>query len=89
MALPNFIKAQIVKTTLSNLANNNDLKTTILGVVLAGVQASNLDYGKLLQGDSTQIANAITAVLLAVFGYFTNKKAKPAATPVAPATDGK
>lgn len=54
-------------------AMSNDAKTTLLGLVLGALTASNLDWGKLVSGDKTQVKLAVGAVVVTAFGYLTNK----------------
>ena len=59
---------------------NADTATTIIGVLIAGLSAANVDLGRLAQGDTGEIAKASGAALIAIFGYLTNKnRQKPAA----------
>lgn len=74
-----FVKADFTKALLGKVARDNDTKTTLLGFVAAGLLAANLDWGKLIQGDSTQIGQAVGAAVAVAIGYYTNKPTKPAA----------
>lgn len=76
MGIPNFIKGDIIKAALRNVAGNNDTKATILGFVASAVLAAQIDYGKLLQKDPNEIGKAVGVLVAAVFGYYTNKKDK-------------
>ena len=71
MSIKSSLEGTILGKILSNLSASEP-RTTILGVVLAGIVASKLDYSQLIQGDPTQIANAVSAVVIAVLGYYTN-----------------
>ena len=73
MSLPNAIKGDIVRKVVQNLSDSEP-KTTFLGFLLAALVATKVDYGKLLAGDSTQIASAISAVVIAALGYYTNNR---------------
>jgi len=77
----NFIKkfalSKVIKNVLSKISA--DHKTTIVGVLGAALLSANIDFGKLIEGDADQIANSVSAVVLALIGYFTNKEAKDAA----------
>lgn len=55
---------------------SRDRLTTLLGAVLAALAATNIDYVGLLSGDWKQVSTAIAVVVVAVFGYFTNKPDK-------------
>lgn len=77
--LPNFIKVPFIKSCLGRIASSNDTKTTVLGVVAAAVLASEIDYGKLLNGDGGEIGKVVGVVVVALIGYYTNKHPKPAA----------
>lgn len=79
MSLTKSIEGTILGTVLKKVAASEP-KTTILGVILAGAVAANLDYAKLLQGDPQQIGNAVAAIVVAVLGYYTNNPStsKPA-----------
>ena len=72
--LKKLIGVQVIKNVLSKLSA--DHKTTLVGVLGAALLTANIDFGKLLEGDSAQITNAVTAVVLALIGYFTNKGGK-------------
>jgi hypothetical protein len=52
----------------------NDGKTTLLGVLMAALTAMQVDYVKLAHGDLFEIFKISTALLQALFGYYTNKK---------------
>jgi len=67
-----FVKADFAKALVGKISNDN--KATILGVALAGLMASRLDWGLLMKGDSSQMGVAVGAVVTAVLGYYTNKK---------------
>lgn len=87
MSLSTLIKGKILGTVISKVAASEP-RTTIAGAALGGLIAAQIDYNKLLQGDPQQIAAAIAAVIVAVWGYFTNH---PKATPpvaAAPAAQG-
>jgi hypothetical protein len=71
MSIKTSLEGTIIAKILSNLAASEP-KTTILGALLAGIVATKIDYSQLLQGDPTQIANAISAVVITVLGYYTN-----------------
>lgn len=78
----NFLKklalTQVIKNVLSKVSA--DHKTTVVGVLGSALLAANIDYGKLIEGDTPQVTNAVTAVVLALIGYFTNKGDKSDAT---------
>jgi uncharacterized protein YacL len=73
MSLKTGVEGDIISKVLKNLAASEPI-TTILGAVLAAVVASKINYSLLLQGDSTQIASVITAIITALLGYYTNNK---------------
>lgn len=73
MGVPNFVKADIVKAALKKVANDNDTKTTVLGVVGGAVLASQIDWAKLFQHDPGQIGLLIGTIVATAFGYYTNK----------------
>lgn len=52
---------------------SRDRLTTLLGAVLAALAATNIDYVGLLSGDWRQVSTAIAVVIVAIFGYLTNK----------------
>ena len=79
MTAPNFIKADILKSVIKNLATSPDHQTTALGLVGGALLAANIDYGKLFAKDPGEIGKAVAVVLIAVFGYLTNKGAAPSA----------
>ena len=59
---------------------NKDLATTILGLIIAAATAA-MPIVEVAQGvwNATTIWQLVSAVGIAVFGYFTNKVATPAA----------
>jgi hypothetical protein len=63
----------IVKTIIDKIAKSEP-RTTVLGFVLAGVIAAQVDYSKLMQKDPVQIGNLIGAIVTALLGYYTNNK---------------
>jgi len=71
-----WVKVRIIRSFLGGLANSNDTRTTVLGIVAAALLAAQLDWGKLLHGDPDQIGLAAGAVVAALFGYLTNKPSK-------------
>jgi len=72
-----FVKVDFAKAFVSRLATSNDTKATILGLIAGGLLAANLNWALLLKGDSTQIGQAVGAVVAVLLGYYTNKKDKP------------
>lgn len=72
--LPTFVKADFAKAMLSHIASDNDTKTTILGVLAAGILTAGLDWGKLFHGDSGEMGKAAGALVAVALGYYTNKK---------------
>jgi hypothetical protein len=74
--LPAFIKADFLREALKRVASSNDTKTTILGVGAGALLAANLDWTKLLHGDSGELGKATGAVIVAALGYYTNKASK-------------
>jgi len=67
------VKAAIVKSFVGSIASSNDTKTTVLGIAAGAVVAAQIDFGKLLKGDGTEIGKAAGAVVAALIGYYTNK----------------
>jgi len=53
---------------------NSDHKTTVFGVLGAAVIAANANPDQVLQGDMQEISKLLVALLIGVWGYFTNKK---------------
>lgn len=78
MGIKSFFINRAVKGRLK--AMNTDKGTTILGVVIGGVVAANIDYSKLLAGDHTEVSKGIGAVVIALFGWLTNKVGKRVST---------
>jgi hypothetical protein len=68
-----FIKADFAKALLSRVANDNDTKTTILGLAAGALLAANLNWGLLFKGDSGELGKAAGAVIAVLIGYYTNK----------------
>ena len=50
-----FIKVRFAKSMLGQLAQNNDTKTTMLGLAAGALLASQLDFGKLLHKDPDEL----------------------------------
>lgn len=53
---------------------NKDNVTTVLGVILGALVASQVDYAKLLAGEHNEIAKVVGCVVLALNGWLTNKR---------------
>lgn len=71
-----FVKADFAKALLGRLAKDNDTKTTLLGIAAAALIAAQLDWGKLVAGDSAELGKAAGAVVAGLLGFYTNKKDK-------------
>lgn len=71
------VKARIIKAFIGSIARSNDTRTTIMGIVAAGLIAAQLDWTALLKGDPDQIGLAAGAVVAALWGYWTNKPDRP------------
>jgi len=67
------VKARIIRAFINSIARSNDTRTTIMGIVAAGLIAAQLDWTALLKGDPDQIGLAAGAVVAALWGYWTNK----------------
>ena len=52
---------------------NHDNLTTVLGLILGGLVAANVDWGLVLNGDRAQLGKIIAAVVLVLYGWSTNK----------------
>jgi len=65
---------RLVVGLLRGLAGSEDTRTTLAGLVAAAVIASSVDLDRLLAGDAVSIAHAISAILVAVLGYFATRK---------------
>ena len=83
MGLPSFIQGKILSTAVKKIADSEP-RTTVLGFVLAGVEAAHIDYGKLLQKDPVEIGNAIGVVATALLGWYMNHKALVQTAPAPP-----
>ncbi len=70
----NSVKGLIVKSVLGKIAGNPDSATTLLGLLAGAVVASKVDFGKLVSGDGNEIGTAIGAVVVALIGWYTNRK---------------
>lgn len=72
MSLKTAIEGSFVKKFISGIANK-DHGTTLLGFVAGSLVVANIDFNKLLQGDHTELSKAVGTLVLAAFGYLTNK----------------
>lgn len=54
----------------------NDTKTTMLGAILGGLLAANVDYAKLLDGDPQAAGQLVGAAIAGLLGFYTNKVEK-------------
>lgn len=86
MGLIASIKGKILKTAVNKVAASEP-KTSILGALLGGIVAANIDYNKLLQGDPQQIGNAVGAAVVVLLGWFANNAHKKAVPPTEPPPD--
>lgn len=73
MSLSSSIKGSILGSAIKKVADSEP-RTTLLGFAAAAVLADKIDYGKLFEGDPQQIGTFVGAIVVAVFGYFTNHK---------------
>ena len=72
-----FIKADFLKAIVGTIAKSNDHKATLLGALgVAIIGTTQVDWGKLVNGDSTEIGKVVGAIVVGLLGYFTNKKEK-------------
>lgn len=71
MSFSSSIKGSILGSAIKKVADSGP-RTTVLGFVAAAILADKIDYGKLFDGDPRQIGNLVGAVIVALFGYFTN-----------------
>jgi len=65
-----------LKTALKKFSTDNSTKTTVLGVLAAGLLAADIDFGKLLTGDVAEITKVVSAVVALLFGFYTNRPNK-------------
>jgi len=79
----NWLKRRLVNREVKGMMKgmSNDHKSTVLGAVLAGLQLVNVDYVKLMQGDSAEIGKAVGAVVTALLGWYINKPTPPVEPP--------
>jgi len=79
MGLRNWLTNRAVRGRLKEAYNSmgNDKKTTVLGVVLAGLIGSKVDWTKLAEGDLSQIGMLAGAIVTALLGFLINRKDKP------------
>jgi hypothetical protein len=61
-----------MRSILKSIASN-DKKTTVLGIVAGALLAAQIDFGALINGDSTAIGQAAGVVVATLIGYYTNK----------------
>lgn len=73
--VPTFVKVEATKSFLKELANSANHKTTFVGVVGAALLASDVDWGRLFNGDHGEAGKLAGVVTVALLGYFTNRKA--------------
>lgn len=71
MSISSFAKGEFLKVLVAKV-QKSEPKTTVLGAALAGVVGTQIDYNKLAQGDTQQIALLVAGILVAVIGYYTN-----------------
>ena len=72
-----FVKADFLKSIVGTVAKSNDHKTTLLGALAASIMmGTQVDWGKLVNGDSSEIGKVVGAVIVGLIGYLTNKKDK-------------
>lgn len=71
MSIKDSLEGTIIGKVIKNLSASEPV-TTVLGAILAALVASKIDYGKLLQKDPDQIANAVSVVVVTLLGYYTN-----------------
>jgi len=68
-----FIRGAFAHATVKRLAKTNNGRTTVLGVVAAGLLAEKIDWGLLMAGDANQIGQAVGAMVVGLLGYLTNR----------------
>jgi len=73
----NFVKGLFAKSFLKSIAKSNDGRTTILGIMAAGLIAKDINWGLALSGDAEQIGTAAGALVAILIGYLTNRPDKP------------
>jgi hypothetical protein len=69
------VAAGAIMSVLRSLATSKDTRTSITGIVAAGVLAcKGLDVAALVAGDPVQIAHVISCVLVALIGVLATKE---------------
>lgn len=71
MSVKDAIGGKVISVALDKIAKSQHT-TTVLGAVLAGVIAAQVDWSKVLQKDPQQIGNLVGACVVGLLGYYTN-----------------
>lgn len=54
----------------------NDAKTNLAGLIVSAAMGLNVDWQKLMSGDSVEVGKLVGAIAAAVWAYYTNKPDK-------------
>ena len=74
MSLQNWFINQKLKGAYSKMSN--DKKATFLGVILAGLQAGAIDYGKLVELNPAEAGKLAGVIVTAVLAWYINRPDK-------------
>ncbi len=80
MTIPKFIQSAFIKAFLGKIAKDPDTQATVLGFVAAAILAAkDLEWNKVLAGDSGAIGTLVACIVVALLGWRTNKTKKVSA----------
>jgi hypothetical protein len=71
MSLKTKLGGEVLAKVIANV-QKSEPRTTLLGTVLAGAVASQIDYPALLTGNSTEIAKLVSVFVVQILAYYTN-----------------
>lgn len=68
MGLKKKVQGKLVRKAVKSVAA--EYKTTILGGALMALLGANVDFSKVLEGDTQQIGAAVIALLVGALGWY-------------------
>ncbi len=78
--MKNWLWDKILDSFVGKVAKDPRLCTTVLVFVAAAIIAMHVDVKQVLGGNVDAIATGLLAIVVAVWGWYTNRKAKEPAT---------